>query len=83
MDFKRGTSRNQIFLFTRTIDELVDATNYVRVIDAFIENLDLEKLGFKVFELRTGQPPYRNELLLKIYLYVIKPYFIFFTKNSY
>ena len=78
MDFKRGTSRNQIFLFTRTIDELVEATSSVRVIDVFIENLDLEKLGFKVFELRTGQPPYRNELLLKIFLYAIKPCILIF-----
>lgn len=69
MDYKRGTARNQTFLFPSTMDEIISDINPTRVIDAYVENLDMEKLGFKTPELRTGQPPYRNQLLLKIFLY--------------
>ena len=42
-----GTHRKQSVLFPDTLDEYVDKENPVRFIDAFIDSLNLEKLGFK------------------------------------
>jgi len=69
MDYKQGIARDQLVLFNECIDNLVDKDSYVRVIDAYVESLNLEKLRFRIPELRTGVPPYRNEVLLKIYIY--------------
>ena len=69
MEYIKGTPRDQLYLFNECIDNLVEDNNPVRIIDAYVESLDLEKLEFIVPELRTGKPPYRSELLLKIYIY--------------
>lgn len=46
------------------------ADNPVRLIDAFIDKLDLEKLGFtKLVHKSEGRPPYAPGVLLKLYLY--------------
>jgi hypothetical protein len=42
-----GTNRDQTVLFPDTIDKYVDRENPVRFIDAFVDSLNLEKLGFK------------------------------------
>ena len=42
-----GTNRDQTVLFPDTIDKYVDKENPVRFIDAFVDSLNLEKLGFK------------------------------------
>ena len=41
-----GLSRNQTFLLPKTIEEYVEADNPVRFIDAYVNTLDMEKLGF-------------------------------------
>jgi transposase len=69
MEYIQGTERDQILLFSNTIDEIIKEDNAVRVIDVYVENLDVTELGFKIPELKTGKPPYRPQLLLKIYLY--------------
>ena len=69
MEYIQGTSRDQLYLFNECIDNLVEENNPVRIIDAYVESLDLEKLEFIIPELRTGKPPYRTQLLLKIYIY--------------
>lgn len=69
MDYKQGTSRDQLYLFNQCLDNLINENSYVRVIDIFVENLDMKNLGFVIPELKTGAPPYRNRLLLKIYIY--------------
>lgn len=69
MNYKKGLPRNQIVLFSECLDTLIEKDNPVRVIDAYIEQLDLDKLGFKMPELKTGAPPYDNKVLLKIYFY--------------
>ena len=69
MEYIQGTPRDQLYLFTECIDNLVEENNPVRIIDAYIESLDLEKLKFILPELKTGKPPYRTQLLLKIYIY--------------
>ena len=69
MEYKQGTKRYQLHLFSDSLDDILEEENSVRVIDCYVENLDLRKLGFKIPELKTGTPPYRPELLLKIYMY--------------
>ncbi len=65
-----GTHRDQTILFPDTLDEYVDAENPVRFIDAFIDSLNLEKLGFKHSILaNTGRPSYNPSDLLKLYAY--------------
>ncbi len=65
-----GTHRDQTVLFPDTIDKYVDKENPVRFIDAFIDSLNLEKLGFKHSILAdTGRPSYNPSDLLKLYVY--------------
>jgi transposase len=65
-----GESRYQRFLMTPSLDELVGAAHPVRVIDAFVDTLDLQALNFsKVAAESTGRPPYRPSDLLKLYIY--------------
>jgi transposase len=65
-----GQSRYQTTLFPAVLDEVVDASDPVRVIDAFVETLDLAALKFsKVAADETGRPPYAPGDLLKLYLY--------------
>jgi len=66
----KGQSRNQATLFAERLDELISEDNPVRVIDAFVDALDLLALGFgKVESQATGRPPYDPGDLLKLYVY--------------
>lgn len=66
----QGQSRDQGTLFPERLDELVAEDNAVRVIDAFVDSLDLKALGFMRIEVQaTGRPPYHPGDLLKLYLY--------------
>src|SRR5882757_10728289 len=65
-----GQSRYQTTLFPEVLDEVVGAADPVRVIDAFVETLDLSGLKFsKVAAEETGRPPYAPGDLLKLYIY--------------
>jgi transposase len=65
-----GTHRDQTILFPDTLDEYVDEGNPVRFIDAFINSLNLEKLGFKhALPSDIGRPSYDPSDLLKLYVY--------------
>jgi transposase len=65
-----GQSRYQSTLFPEVLDEVVGRDDPVRVIDAFVEGLDLEGLGFsKVAAEEMGRPPYAPGDLLKLYIY--------------
>ena len=68
--FIEGESRNQIALMPACLDDYIDADNPVRVIDLFVDELDLVELGFdSTVAAATGRPGYHPALLLKIYLY--------------
>lgn len=70
MKHVRGQSRHQATLFPEALDDLVPADHPVRVIDAFVESLDLGALGFdKVQPAEMGRPPYHPGDLLKLYIY--------------
>src|ERR1035437_5548033 len=65
-----GVHRKQTILFPDTLDEYVDKRNPVRFIDAFIDGLNLEKLGFKhSIPCDVGRPSYDPSDLLKLYVY--------------
>ena len=52
------------------LDDYVTDTNPVRVVDVFVDELDLQKLGFEGVEpALTGRPSYHPEVMLKIYIY--------------
>jgi len=68
MQFIQGNNRHQSYF--STLEEQVSADNAVRLIDAFIDKLDLQKLGFsKTTHKGEGRPPYAPGILLKLYLY--------------
>ncbi len=68
MQFIQGSDRHQSYF--STLDEQVATHNPVRLIDAFIDKLDLEKLHFSgTVHKSEGRPPYAPEVLLKLYLY--------------
>ena len=68
--FIEGDSRTQGTLFPDTLEDYIAADNPVRVIDAFIHELDLGHLGFDgVDPADTGRPAYHPSTLLKIYVY--------------
>jgi transposase len=68
--FVQGQERSQGTLFPTCLDEYVSEDNPVRVIDVFVEELDLRALGFDgVVPHATGRPAYHPAALLKIYIY--------------
>lgn len=68
MQFIQGNNRNQTFFIT--LDEQVSADNAVRLMDAFVDKLDLKKLGFiNTIHKSEGRPPFAPAVLLKLYLY--------------
>ena len=70
MAFIEGEDRFQITLLPNTLDEFVSEDNPVRVIDAYVDSLNLEEMGFIVFSGRNaGQRPYKRKDLLKLYIY--------------
>jgi len=65
-----GLNRNQTSLFPETLEDYVDKENPVRFIDAFVDSLNLEKLGFKhSVPAEVGRPSYDPADLLKLYVY--------------
>lgn len=70
MGYIVSQNRGQITIFPETVDEYIADNNPVRVIDAFIENLDLEKAAFtKATPAKEDRPPYDPKDLLKLYIY--------------
>src|ERR1700687_368932 len=68
--FVEGEDRAQVTLLPECLDDFVVADNPVRVIDVFIDDLDLTGLGFEgVAPADTGRPAYHPAVLLKIYVY--------------
>ena len=67
--FIEGTCRAQATLFPDRLDDYLTEENPVRVIDAFIDSLDLANLGFKTVPADTGRPAYHPSTLLKLFVY--------------
>tara|TARA_B100000925_G_scaffold287383_1_gene266577 strand:+ start:720 stop:1967 length:1248 start_codon:yes stop_codon:yes gene_type:complete len=68
--FVTGEDRSQSTLLPASLDDYVTEDNPVRVVDVFVDNLDLADLGFeRVIAQATGRPGYHPATLLKIYIY--------------
>src|ERR671930_410897 len=68
--FVEGTDRGQSTLFPECLEDWLGEDNPVRVIDVFVEELDLAGLGFSgVDPEATGRPSYHPSVLLKLYIY--------------
>lgn len=64
------TDRNQISFAPISFDEMIEESNPVRVMDAFIEMLDIKALGCSHYETSvTGRMPYNPKDMLKLYVY--------------
>ena len=65
-----GLDRRQTFLLPECVDDYVDEDNPVRVVEAFVDGLDLAELGFeRAVPAETGRPAYHPATLLKLYIY--------------
>jgi transposase len=64
-----GQDRTQISLFPLSLDESISKDNEVRLIDLFVNSLDLESFGFRADHSENGRPAYRPSDLLKLYIY--------------
>jgi transposase len=68
--FVEGIAREQTTLFPECLEDWIDWDNPVRVIDAFVDKLELSGLGFYgVTAEATGRPSYHPSGLLKLYIY--------------
>jgi transposase len=68
--FIEGADRGQSTLFPENLEDWIDEDNPVRVIDVFVEELELGELGFSGVEPEvTGRPSYHPSVLLKLYIY--------------
>ena len=70
MAHRTGTDRNQLLLLPPSLDELIGEENPTKVIDAFVDSLNIKEAGFKnSIPAEKGCPPYNPADLLKLYLY--------------
>jgi transposase len=67
--FIEGEDRHQATLFPERLDDYVAEDNPVRVIDVFIDDLDISGPGFKSEAAATGRPGYHPKTMLKLYVY--------------
>ncbi len=70
MAFQTGINREQSLLFPVSLEEMIPKEHPIRIIDLFIETLDLKELGFLAsLPAAEGRPAYNPKDLLKLYLY--------------
>jgi transposase len=69
MNYIRGIDRTQAVLFPQSLDEIIDSDNDVRIIDLFVESIDLAEFKFHLKQSVEGRPPYHPKDLLKLYVY--------------
>ena len=68
--FVEGADREQATLFPESLEDWVGEDNPVRVIDVYVDELDLAELGFAGVDPKTtGRPSYHPSVLLKLYIY--------------
>ena len=68
--FIEGEDRSQVTLLPECLDDYIGEDNPIRVVDAFVDELRLDELGFEgVTASLTGRPGYHPAVLLKLYIY--------------
>jgi len=65
-DFIRGENRFQSTLFPERLDDYIAEDNAVRVVDVFVDELDLSGLGFRTEPQATGRPACDPGMMLKL-----------------
>jgi transposase len=66
----KGQGRHQVTLLPEALDDFVTEDNPVRVVDIFVDGLQLDTLGFeRVNAKQTGRPGYHPATMLKLYIY--------------
>lgn len=66
----KGQGRHQVTLLPEALDDFVTEDNPVRVVDIFVDGLQLDSLGFeRVSAKQTGRPGYHPATMLKLYIY--------------
>jgi transposase len=69
MHYITGSDRSQAVLFPQSLEETIDQDNEVRLIDLFVESLDLSTFQFRLKGSVEGRPAYHPKDLLKLYVY--------------
>ena len=74
MKYVKGDNRSQITIFPVSLDAAINQDSEVRIIDLFVDSLEIEKMGFKTEfvesrKLSGGRPGYHPKDLLKLYIY--------------
>ena len=69
MGYIQGANRGQIIMMPDCLDDYVNMNNEVRVIDAFVDSLNMGTLGFKAAPANEGRPGYDPKDMLKLYVY--------------
>ena len=69
MKFIQGQARTQTHLFPISLDASIDQDHEVRLIDIFVDSLNLADYGFKTDFIENGRPAYHPSCLLKLFLY--------------
>lgn len=68
MQHKQGEERNQMFMFS--LESAIATDSFVRVVDAFVDAIDMKSFGFDHVDCNDeGCPPYPPAVLMKLYLY--------------
>jgi transposase len=71
MQHINGEDRNQMFMFS--LESLIPPDAFVRVIDAFVDTIDMKSFGFKHVDCsEEGRPAYHPSILMKLYIYGYK-----------
>jgi len=68
MEYLQGKDRTQLTLYSTCLDDMVPQDNTVRLIDLFVNSLDMDNMGFESLSIQ-GRPPYNPTDLLKLYIY--------------
>ena len=69
MQFIQGKNRTQSILFPESLDQIVDPDNEVRIIDLFVESINLADFQFVIKTSKEGRPAYHPKDLLKLFVY--------------
>lgn len=69
MKYIKGNDRHQIALIPSSLEEAIDESNEVRIIDLFVHSLDLDEMDFRLNFGENGRPAYQPSDLIKLFLY--------------
>ena len=69
MKYIKGDNRSQVSVFPGSLEAAIDLDNEVRIIDMFVDSLNIEELGFRSDHGENGRPAYHPKDLLKLYIY--------------